>query len=121
MCGVCRDDYEVSCAELDELVTLATSVVGVLGSRMTGGGFGGCTVSLVLVDAVDRAVDYIKVCLALCTFHLHRHCRDIIVAIAHVRRSVRLLSGPFQIAWPHVALQAAVFWGRFCGSCNSRN
>jgi len=73
----------VSCAQLDELVTLATSVVGVLGSRMTGGGFGGCTVSLVLVDAVDRAVDYIKVCLALCTFHLHRHCRDIIVAIAH--------------------------------------
>lgn len=55
-----RDDYEVSCAELDELVTLATSVSGVLGSRMTGGGFGGCTVSLVLVEAVDRAVDYIK-------------------------------------------------------------
>ena len=52
----------MSCAELNELVTLTTSVSGVLGSRMTGGGFGGCTVSLVLVEAVDRTVDYVKVC-----------------------------------------------------------
>jgi len=52
----------VSCAELDELVILATSVDGVLGSRMTGGGFGGCTVSLVRVEAVNRLVDHIKVC-----------------------------------------------------------
>ena len=42
-----RDLYQVSCAELDALVELARSVPGVLGSRMTGGGFGGCTVSLV--------------------------------------------------------------------------
>ncbi|MBE7560337.1 galactokinase [bacterium] len=41
-----RDDYAVSCRELDELVELAHEVPGVLGSRMTGGGFGGCTVSL---------------------------------------------------------------------------
>jgi len=58
---VYRDDFEVSCAELDELVSLATSVSGVYGSRMTGGGFGGCTVSLVRVHAVDKVIDHIKV------------------------------------------------------------
>jgi galactokinase len=51
-----RDDYEVSCDELDLMVELAESMgpsAGVIGSRMTGGGFGGCTVSLVRRDAVD--------------------------------------------------------------------
>jgi len=42
-----RDDYQVSCAELDILVESAASQAGVLGARMTGGGFGGCSVSLV--------------------------------------------------------------------------
>jgi galactokinase len=42
-----RDDYEVSCEEVDLLVSLARRVKGVLGSRITGGGFGGCTVNLV--------------------------------------------------------------------------
>lgn len=42
-----RDDYEVSCSEIDNLVELALQVDGVLGSRITGGGFGGCTVTLV--------------------------------------------------------------------------
>ena len=42
-----RNDYEVSCRELDIMVDLACGVEGVHGSRMTGGGFGGCTVSLV--------------------------------------------------------------------------
>jgi galactokinase len=42
-----RDDYEVSCKELDLLVELAASNDGVYGARMTGGGFGGCTVNLV--------------------------------------------------------------------------
>jgi galactokinase len=52
-----RDDFEVSCEELDVLVEIAKGIGlegGVFGSRMTGGGFGGCTVSLVAVDAVDR-------------------------------------------------------------------
>lgn len=49
-----RDDYEVSCPELDLMVELASGVEGVFGSRMTGGGFGGCTVSLVETGAVDR-------------------------------------------------------------------
>ncbi len=42
-----RDDYEVSCSELDTMVTLALDLPGVYGARMTGGGFGGCTVNLV--------------------------------------------------------------------------
>jgi galactokinase len=49
-----RDDYEISCRELDLLVDLALGTEGVLGSRMTGGGFGGCTVSLVVAGAVER-------------------------------------------------------------------
>lgn len=47
-----RDDYEVSCEELDFLVEVALKVPGVYGSRMTGGGFGGCTVTLVDPAAV---------------------------------------------------------------------
>ena len=47
-----RDDYEVSSAELDTLVEAARRVPGVLGSRMMGAGFGGCTISLVEADAV---------------------------------------------------------------------
>ena len=48
-----RDDYEVSCEEIDILVDLAWKTEGVVGSRITGGGFGGCTVSIVKNDAVD--------------------------------------------------------------------
>ena len=48
-----RDDYEVSCKELDCLVDLAREVTGVCGARMTGGGFGGCTINLVDVSAID--------------------------------------------------------------------
>ena len=49
-----RDDFEVSCAELDLMVDLARKVDGVFGSRMTGGGFGGCTVSLVDANCAAR-------------------------------------------------------------------
>jgi galactokinase len=45
-----RDDYEVSCKELDLLVELASSSPGICGARMTGGGFGGCTVNLVRAE-----------------------------------------------------------------------
>ena len=49
-----RDDYEVTGPELDALAEAAWQVEGVLGSRMTGGGFGGCTVSLVKDEAIDN-------------------------------------------------------------------
>ena len=61
LCNNFRDDYEVSCDELDQLVELAMSVDGVYGSRMTGGGFGGCTVTLVQRNAVDALIKHIKV------------------------------------------------------------
>ncbi len=48
-----RDDYEVSCDEIDVLVEEARKVEGVIGSRITGGGFGGCTVSIVKDEAVE--------------------------------------------------------------------
>jgi len=51
-----RDDYEVSCKELDVLVEVAKTVPGVYGARMMGGGFGGCTINLVAVDQVDNFV-----------------------------------------------------------------
>ena len=49
-----RHDYEVSCAELDFLVDAALEIPGVLGSRMTGGGFGGCTVTLLRPESAAR-------------------------------------------------------------------
>jgi galactokinase len=57
-----RDDYEVSCPELDLLVELAQDIGldgGVFGSRMTGGGFGGCTVSLVKAAQIEEVAQYI--------------------------------------------------------------
>ena len=48
-----RDDYEVSCEEIDILVDEAWKIPGVIGSRITGGGFGGCTVSIVKDEAID--------------------------------------------------------------------
>ena len=49
-----RDDYEVSVPEIDALVRIAHSLEGCYGSRLTGGGFGGSTVSLVRVGAVEQ-------------------------------------------------------------------
>lgn len=48
-----RDDYQVSCVEIDHLVEIARAVPGVAGARMTGGGFGGCTVNLVVDSRVE--------------------------------------------------------------------
>ena len=54
-----RDDYEVSCDELDLMVELANKVEGVFGARMTGGGFGGCTINLVQVEKVEQFKSYV--------------------------------------------------------------
>jgi galactokinase len=54
-----RDDYEVSCAELDLMVEIAGRAEGVVGSRMTGGGFGGCTINLVRSENVAAFRDMI--------------------------------------------------------------
>jgi galactokinase len=55
-----RLDYEVSCRELDLLVSIASRCDGVFGARMTGGGFGGCTVNLVAPDSVDQFITTIS-------------------------------------------------------------
>jgi galactokinase len=49
-----RDDYEISCRELDIMVDLAKERSGVIGCRMTGGGFGGCTINLVRTASVEQ-------------------------------------------------------------------
>ncbi len=54
-----RDDYQVSCRELDLLVELASSRPGVYGARMTGGGFGGCTVNLLRAETSDSFKEHI--------------------------------------------------------------
>jgi galactokinase len=61
-----RDDFQVSCRELDALVEIAGKVEGVYGARMTGGGFGGCTINVVRSDKVEEfqakvRTDYAKV------------------------------------------------------------
>jgi galactokinase len=55
-----RDDYEVSCPELDILVKLATEVPGVYGARLTGAGFGGCTVNLASQGAVQQLAEHVS-------------------------------------------------------------
>ncbi|MBN2257879.1 MAG: galactokinase [Anaerolineaceae bacterium] len=55
-----RDLYQVSCTELDTLVRIAIDLPGCLGSRLTGGGFGGCTVNLVQTELVDAFMDGLK-------------------------------------------------------------
>ncbi|XP_065826806.1 galactokinase-like [Oscarella lobularis] len=54
-----KNDFEVSCVQLDTLTELAREVDGVFGSRMTGGGFGGCTVTLVKSTAVQATQEHI--------------------------------------------------------------
>jgi galactokinase len=55
-----RMDYEVSSVELDKLVELARAQKGILGARMTGAGFGGCTVNLVRAEAAERFVQAVE-------------------------------------------------------------
>lgn len=54
-----KNDYEISCEEIDCLVDIALELPGVYGSRMTGGGFGGCTITLVKADHVEKVQEAI--------------------------------------------------------------
>ncbi len=54
-----RDDYEVTGFELDSLVEAALEEEGTIGSRMTGAGFGGCTVSLVKNEAIEDFIAHV--------------------------------------------------------------
>jgi len=70
-----RDDFEVSCPELDSLVEIVMSLPeGVYGSRMTGGGFGGCTVTLCDTTAVDTIKQEVTVSSTSTssTYHIYR-------------------------------------------------
>lgn len=55
-----RDDYEVSCLELDTMVELLLQEEGVIGARMTGAGFGGCTVSIIQSDKVEGIINRVS-------------------------------------------------------------
>jgi len=55
-----RDRYAISCPEIDALVEIAVEVPGVIGSRMTGGGFGGCTITVVRHDAVESLREHVE-------------------------------------------------------------
>ena len=66
--GSLRDDFEVSCPELDLAADRAQSIPGVFGCRMTGGGFGGCCVALVRSDAVAAAEKFLT---EFCHTHLN--------------------------------------------------
>ena len=55
-----RDDYEITCPEIDFLVEKAIELPGVYGARMTGGGFGGCTVNLVAPESLDQFRDQLS-------------------------------------------------------------
>jgi len=65
-----QHDYEISCEEIDFLVDTAINIPGVYGARMTGGGFGGCTVNLVAPEAVETFRDYLH------TAYLDRYGKD---------------------------------------------
>jgi galactokinase len=85
-----RDDFEVSCPELDTLVDLAREVGpagGVLGARMTGGGFGGCAVALVRSDRVAAVTE------ALGREYRRRHGRALTCFVTRPARGAHLVAG----------------------------
>ena len=55
-----RDDFAASCVEIDTLVEIATRVGGCFGARITGGGFGGCTVNVVETARAEEFVDELR-------------------------------------------------------------
>jgi galactokinase len=73
-----RDDFEVSCKELDILVETTKNIAGVLGSRMTGAGFGGCILSLVATSVVPEFIQQLSAAYAAHTsYQATIHCCQI--------------------------------------------
>jgi len=81
-----RDDYEVSCPELDAMVKAAWDQAGVWGARMTGAGFGGCTVNLVQAQAVESFVE------SVATRYQNRTGLEASIYVCRAEEGVRLLS-----------------------------
>jgi galactokinase len=81
-----RDDYEVSCPELDAMVEAAWDQPGVYGARMTGAGFGGCTVNLVQARAVNGFVE------SVATRYQDRTGLEASIYVCRAEERVRLLS-----------------------------
>ncbi len=79
------NDYGVSCSELDFLVSIARQHKGVLGARMMGGGFGGCTINLVKVDAVDQFIEHAK------SAYLRAHQKELLHYITQPSNGTELL------------------------------
>ena len=69
-----RDDYEISCEEIDILVDIAQAQQGVYGARMTGGGFGGCVVALVAAGAVEGFTANVRAAYEKATGHTSEIC-----------------------------------------------
>lgn len=86
-----RDDFNVSCKELDELVDIARATSGVFGSRMTGGGFGGCTITLVKADQVKNLIANIrdKYTSGKASFYVCKPCNG--------ARSIQKVNGKFDL------------------------
>jgi galactokinase len=82
-----RDLYEVSCPELDHLVTLVTGNPDVLGARMMGGGFGGCTINLVKKSAVQGLIDHVDAGYKALTG------KDVQVYIASIQNGTSVIEG----------------------------
>jgi galactokinase len=84
-----RDDFQVSCEELDLLVELAAGAEGgVIGSRMTGGGFGGCTISLVRREALEGVVRRVS------EGYLRQTCREATVFVTRPVDGARVIQAP---------------------------
>ena len=79
-----RDDYEVSCSEVDQLVEDAQGGPGCIGSRMTGGGFGGCTVNLVERSRISELVAHVAQAFRRRT---GQECQIMVASAAHGARS----------------------------------
>lgn len=86
-----KDLYEVSCDEADFLVETSKQISGVLGSRMMGAGFGGCTINLIDSDSVDAVVEEVK------KKYKEKYSRDLKVYIASIANGTEEIVAPKEV------------------------